>query len=359
MRKDTHKRAQMAIGLDLGDRYSYLAVVDRSDEVLATERLKTTRDSFEVFFSSVAKKGTRVVLEAGTHSPWVSALLEELGLEVIVANPLQAGRAILANGAKNDKLDAVLLARFGLNTPGLLRPIKHRGREAQEDLSVLRARDGLVRMRTSAVTMIRGLVKVSGGRLPSCDADSFHRKVAECIPEGLKPALAPALELVRKLTETIRDYDKLVEELCTKYPETKRLRAIHGVGPLVALTFVLTLEDPKRFKRSRSVGAFAGLVSRQHESGASSPELRITKAGNAYLRRMLVIAAQYLLSQNGEDCDLKRFGLRLSSRGGKRAKKQAVVAVARKLAVLMHRLWSSGEVYDPLYSSTKKKLLSA
>jgi transposase len=348
----------MAIGLDLGDRHSYLAAVDRSDEVLASERIKTTREGIDGFFSVVPKE-TRVVLEAGTHSPWVSALLEDLGLEVIVANPLQAGRAILANGGKNDKLDAVLLASFGLNTPRLLRPIKHRGREAQEDLSLLRARDGVVRMRTSAVNMIRGLVKSNGYRLPSCEAESFHRKIVGHIPEGLKPALAPAVELVQKLTETIRAYDKKIDELCEKYPETKDLRAIHGVGPLVALTYVLTLEDPKRFKRSRSVGAFAGLVSRQHESGESSPELRITKAGNAYLRRMLVIAAQYLLGRNGEDCDLKRFGLRLASRGGKRAKKQAVVAVARKLAVLMHRLWSGGEVYDPFYLSNKKKRMSA
>jgi transposase len=346
------------MGLDLGDRLSHVAAVTCEDEVRGEWSVKTTQAEMREFFSDVPKE-TRVVLEAGTHSPWVSALLEELGLDVIVANPNQAGRAVAANGGKNDKLDALLLASFGLNSPRLLRPIKHRSRQAQDHLSVIRARDGVVAMRTKAINMVRGLVKSSGHRLPGCSASVFHHRVLEHIPENLKLAVLPTLEIIKQLTKSIRDYDKRIDELSEAYPETKRLQAIGGVGPLIAMAYVLTLEDPSRFKRSRSVGAFVGLVSRQHESGDSSPQLRITKAGNSYLRRLLIIAAQYILSVNGPDCELQRFGLRLAARGGKRGKKQAVVAVARKLAVLMHRLWSSGEIYDPLYSKSKSVQLSA
>ena len=358
MRQTTWSTPELAIGVDIGDRLSHVASVRHGGEVLSEGSVKNTPQHMEEFFSEVPK-GTRIVLEAGTHSPWISALLEDIGLEVVVANANHAGRAILANGAKNDKLDAILLATFGLSSPSLLRPIQHRNRQAQADLSVIRARDGLVAMRTKAINAVRGMVKSAGARLPACSAEAFHRKVPDHVPDDLKPAVGPVLEAIEQLTQGIRGYDKKVEELGKKYPETERLQRISGVGPLISLAFVLTLEDPKRFKRSRSVGAFVGLVGRQHDSGESSPQLRITKAGDSYLRRLLVTAAQHALNRNGQDCELKRFGLRLAASGGKRGKKRAVVAVARKLAVLMHRLWSSGETYEPFYRSVKRESMSA
>lgn len=358
MRKSNRKSPRFAIGLDLGDRVSHVVGVDSDGEAGPVHKVQTKLSSLEEFFSEVPK-GTRVVMEAGTHSPWVSALLERLEMDVIVANPNQAGRAILANGGKTDKLDATLLASFGISAPQLLRPIQHRSLEAQQHLSIIRARDGLVGMRTQAINMTRGLVKSTGNRLPSCSADAFAHTVRNAIPDGLKPALLPVLKTIEHLTKQIRRYDKKIEALCKHYEETELLQAIPGVGPITALAFVLTLEDPRRFKRSRSVGAFVGLVARSHESGASSPQLRITKAGDKYLRRLLVGAAQYIMSSNGPDGDLQRFGLRLAARGGKRGKKQAVVAVARKLAVLMHRLWSRGEVYDPFFNAKRKKQRAA
>jgi transposase len=348
----TRSSKRVSMGLDLGDRQSYLVGVTRDGEIVLEEKIRTTREHFGAYFAKV-RRGTRVVCEAGTHSPWVSALLEGLGLDVVVANPVHVGRALAANGRKNDRLDAITLATLGRDSLRLLRQVKHRGPEAQNDLAVIRARDAAVRCRTVLINAVRGLVKTSGERLPSCSTASFHRKVAGAVPAGLKPALDPLIEQIAQLTESILHYDKLIEELCKKYPETERLRAIKGVGALTALAFVLCLERAERFERSRSVGAYVGLTPGEHASGASSPQLRITKAGDDYLRRLLVGAAHYILGPFGEDCDLKRFGERLSRRGGARGKKQAAVAVARKLAVLMHTLWAKQLTYDPLYNSSQ------
>jgi len=136
-----------------------------------------------------------------------------------------------------------------------------------------------------------------------------------------------------------------------RYPRTRLLRQVPGVGPVTALAFVLALADPSRFRSSRSVGAYLGLRPRRSDSGESMPELRITKAGNGAVRRLLVQCAQYILGPFGPESDLRGWGLKLAGRGGKRAKRVAVVAVARKLSVLLHRLWVSGENYDPLRNS--------
>ncbi len=226
----------------------------------------------------------------------------------------------------------------------------HRSPQAQADLAVLRSRDAIVRCRTLLINHARSIVKSSGARLPSCSADSFAHKVAPDIPETLHPALLPILETIASLTQQIREYDRQIEQLCQdQYPETKLLRKISGVGPLTALGYILTLENPDRFRASREVGPALGLVIRRDQSGDQDPQLRITKTGDVYLRRLLVGSAQYIPGPFGPDCDLRRWGLKLAERGGKNAKKRAVVGVARKLAILLHHLWKTGEVYDPFY----------
>ena len=157
------------------------------------------------------------------------------------------------------------------------------------------------------------------------------------------------LSMIEQLTKAIRAMDKEVEQWCQdRYPETALFRQVSGVGPLTALGFTLTLEDPTRFAKRRTVGAYLGLRPRQRDSGGHKPQLRITKAGDRLLRRLLVNASQYILGPFGPDTDLRRFGLRLAERGGKAAKKRAVVAVARKLSVLLHRLWITSEAYEPI-----------
>lgn len=333
------------IGLDVGDKASRVLVKDAGGATVHEESLRTTSAALQRLFSRYP--GARVALEVGTHSPWISRLLQGLGFEVIVANARKV-RLISHNERKSDRMDAELLARLARVDPALLYPIRHRGATAQADLALLHARDALVRSRTRLINHVRGAVKSLGARLPGCSAPAFARKVDGQLPAELRPALEPLLAEIARLSALIRGYDRQVERLCTqRYPETARLRQVPGVGPITALAYVLTLEDPARFSRSRKVGPYLGLVSRRHDSADSRPQLRISKAGDKFLRRLLVSCAQYILGPFGGDCDLRRYGDAIAHKGGKNAKKRAVVAVARKLAVLLHSLWRSGADYEP------------
>ncbi len=279
------------------------------------------------------------------------ALKEECGHEVLVANARKV-RLIYGDKRKNDKLDAENLARLAPLDPKLLYPLKHRDENYQAHLAIIRSREALVSCRTQLVNHVRGAVKSFGGRLPKCPAVSFHKKAPLHIPEALWVALGPILETIGSLTERIREYDRQLKMLCQEhYPETELLRQVEGVGVLTALTFVLTLEDPYRFERSRSVGAYLGLVPARDQSGDRDPQKHISKEGDQMLRKLLVGSAHYVLGPFGQDSDLRRHGEKIASRGGKNAKKRAAVAVARKLSVLLHRLWVTGEIYDPLYNT--------
>jgi transposase len=208
----------------------------------------------------------------------------------------------------------------------------------------------LVRNRSSQINHVRGIVKSFGERLPSCSTESFHKKVVLHIPELLQETIGPILVLIAQITSQIKEFDKEIEKISKeRYPETELLRQVKGVGPLTALAFILTIESPDRFATSRQVGSYLGLTPRRDQSGETDKQLRITKAGSSFLRKLLINSAQYILGPFGVDCNLQRFGLRLASRGGKNAKRKAVVAVGRKLSVLLHRLWKFGEIYNPLY----------
>lgn len=355
------KEYSTIVGMDLGDKYSNWALmVEHSEEILEEGRVRSTREAMERKFRAMAP--ALVIIEAGTHSPWVSRLLEAFNHKVLVANPRRL-RCIYQNHTKTDRLDAQTLARLGRSNQELLYPIQHRGERAQEDRAILQGRDALVKGRTGLINHVRGRVKSAGYRLPSCSADCFAKKIPEELPESLKPALGPILAIIGEMTEQIFSYESDIEELCEKeYPETLVLREIKGVGPITALAFVLTLEDPNRFAKSRDVPAYLGLLPRRDQSGDHDPQLPISKAGDAYLRRLLVGAAQYLLGPlNNQESELREWGLKLAGpvgrngRHNKRLKKRAVVAVARKLAVLMHRLWLTGECYAPFHHTNSCK----
>jgi transposase len=341
------QQPKMTAGLDLGDKYSYLCLIDSdSGEVMEEGRLRTTPEAFRRRFAS--ERPSRIAIEAGTHSPWVSRVLKECGHEVLVANARKL-RLIYANKRKTDEIDAENLARLARVDPKLLYPLKHRSEDSQAHMALIRSREALVSARTQLVNHVRGTVKSFGGRLPKGPALGFHKKAAEHIPEALWPALGPILETIGSLTQRIRDYDRQLETISkAHYPETGLLRQVEGVGTLTALTFALTVEDPYRFEKSRSVGAYLGLVPARDQSGDRDPQRRISKEGDEMLRRLLVSSAHYILGPFGSDSDLRRHGEKIASRGGKNAKKRAVVAVARKLAVLLHSLWLSAEVYEPL-----------
>jgi transposase len=281
----------------------------------------------------------RVAIEAGTHSPWASRVLEECGHQVLVANPRKT-RLIYGQGRKTDKLDAEKLARLARVDPKLLSPLEHRGEASQAHLALIRSREVVVRSRAQLINHVRGTVKSFGARLPKCSTASFHKKVVACIPEELQPALEPLLETIASLSTRIHHYDRELEALAQEYyPETKLLQQVQGVGTLTALTFVLTLEDPGRFEESRQVGAYLGLVPGKNQSGERDLQKRISREGDEMLRRLLVGSAHYILGPFGEDSDLRRQGLKIAGGAAKNARKRAVVAVARKLSVLLHHLW--------------------
>lgn len=345
---------RLTVGVDLGDQWSNYCILGLGGETLAEGQFKTRREEITEFFQNLA--GSRVVIEVGTHSAWVREVIAGLGHEVLVANArrMEGSRR---RRRKNDRIDAAKLARLGRVDPKSLYPIQHRSSEVREDLQVLRAREALVESRTKLISAVRGLSKTMGTRLPSSSSDAFAKKVAAEIPNGVRQILQPLLGVIAKLSEEIKLYDKKIEQLGKeKYLHTNLLRQVTGVGPVTALAYVLTLETPLRFARSRDVGAYLGLVPRQEDSGEIQPQLGISKAGDRMLRKLLVGSAHYILGPFGPDTDLRRFGKKLYERGGKNARRRATVAVARKLAVLLHRLWISGEVYEPLRHASFKTM---
>lgn len=338
------------LGIDIGDRTTHFCILPvDGNEPLAEGVVRTTPARFGAFLA--AQPRSRVILEVGTHSPWMCRLAQKAGHEVFVANPRMLG-FITKNNRKSDRIDALALARFGRFDPELLSPIRHRGEQAHRDLLVLRARDALVQTRTKLVNVARGLVKPLGMRIRKCSTATFAKAARESLAGEVTALLSPILDTIEGVSRRIREMDKEINELADrKYPETKALRQIHGVGALTGLAYVLILEQPEFFRKSRDVGAYLGLVPRRDQSGESDPQLRITKAGDGFLRRLLVQSAQYILGPFGEDSDLRRGGLSRAERGGKIGKRKAVVATARKLAVLLHSLWRSGEEYEPLRCS--------
>jgi transposase len=335
------------VGIDLGDKTSLVHIRNQDGEFVEETRLPTTAAALEREFGQQARM--RIALEVGAHSRWISRLLRRYGHEVVVADARKL-RLIYENPRKSDRVDAEYLAKLVRLDISLLAPIRHRGEKVQEHLALLRSRSSLVQARTQLVNHVRGLVKSFGVRLPSCSTESFARKARPELPENLRPALDPVLETIQDLSVRIRAYEQEIERLCDEvYPETHKLRQIKGVGSLTSLAFVLTLEDPKRFKKSREVGPYLGLVPQRSQSSEADPEGRITKTGDPFLRRLLVGSAQYILGPFGAECNLRTWGLHLAERGGKLAKKRAVVAVARKLAVLLHKLWVTGQDYQPFY----------
>jgi transposase len=350
-KSEIFKDQKLTIGVDLGDRWSFYCVLDEAGKIILEQKVPTTPEAMKQTFSRMPQ--SRIALETGTHSPWASRLLTELEHEVIVAHA-QKVQLITKSNRKDDRHDARTLARLARIDPELLGPVRHRSAQAQIHLTVIRARAELVSVRTALVNAARGLVKSYGERLPKCGTEQVSRELAAALSTELRDVLEPLLTEIESLNERIKEYDERMEKIAKEvYPEVSLLKQVKGVGTQIALTYVLTIEDPHRFLKSREVGCFLGLKPGRRNSGESEPQKKISKAGDRYLRTMMVQGAHYILGPFGEDSDLRRWGRKLSERGGKNAKKRAVVAVARKLAVLLHRLWVSGEVYEPLRNSQR------
>ena len=346
MRKSTCE----TMGIDLGDRFSHVyALSTRTGEVLGERRVRTRVEDLEELFVGVPR--LRVVIETGTHSNWVARLAARHGHDVVVGQARRL-RMIYENPTKSDAVDARMLAELGSTHPELLHPVKVRSERTQAHLAVLRARENLVTARTQLVNAARGLVKSLGHRLPKCSTRAFPRAAWQDCPTILAPALRPLLTSIAGLTRQIRAADREVSRLVREVyrRQTKRPLEVPGVGDIVALAFVLVVGDPTRFPKNRDVGAYLGLVPRRDQSGESDPQLPITKCGDAMLRRLLVQSAHHILGPLGKDSDLKRWGSARVERGGRNAKRRAVVAVARRLSVLLLALWKTDSAYELLRS---------
>jgi transposase len=343
----------ITIGMDLGDKYHIAVVFDADGQELDIAKVINTKTQISNYFARY--KGSTVAMEAGTHSPWISRLLEKMGCNVYVGNPRKL-RFIWDSKDKSDERDARMLGMVCRIEPRLLSALRHRSSQAHADLVMVKSRDMLVKTRTKLINHARGVVKTNGERLPSCSTDYFTRRCAAHVPAELWPALEPIFDTIAQLGAKIHDLDAKINQLCQQqYPETQHLLQVSGIGPITALAYVLTVEDPSRFSKSRQLGPFLGLTPRRDQSGKTDKQLSISKAGNKYLRQLLVGSAHYILGPFGPDSHLRRHGLAIAARGGKNAKKRAAVAVARKLAVLLHRLWVSEQTYKPLYGAKQQK----
>lgn len=339
------------MGIDLGDRWSYVyALSPVTGEVLDERRVRTTPTDLAALFASVAPM--RIVLETGTHSNWVARLAMRQGHEVIVGQARRL-RMIYENPTKSDAVDAKMLADLGSTHPQLLHPVTVREERVHADLAVLRVRENLVGVRTKLVNAARGLAKSLGHELPHCSTESFPRKASTDCPEALRPSLRLLFVAIAQLTRQIHAADREVVRLCRgRYAkQVAPLLQVPGVAELSALAFVLVVGDPARFPRTRDIGAFLGLVPRRNQSGASDPQLPITKCGDPMLRRLLGQSAHWILGPFGSDSDLRRWGLKQVERRGKSGKRRVLVAVTRRLAVLLLALWKSGAEYEPLKNS--------
>jgi len=342
----------VCVGIDIGDRYCQIAVLDEDGDVSEQTRIRTTPKAFERYFKG--KATMRVAMEVGTHSPWISQLLNKMGHDALVGNACKLS-LIYKNEQKSDDVDAELLARICRFDPKLLYPIDHKDQSARAVWTVIRSRDVLIRIRTMLINHARGIIKPFGHRFPKCSPLRLVKLQSE-VPEPLRPTLVPILNTIAQLNAQIYSYDKEIVRMGREhYPQMELLQQIPGVGPITALTFMLTIGDPSRFPRNRTVGAYLGLVPRRSQTGQSDPQLSITKSGSQYLRRLLVQCANYIMGPFGPDCDLKRCGERIASRGGKNAQKRARVAVARRLAVMMLSIWKTAEVYNPFHGAKDKE----
>jgi len=339
------------IGMDLGSRSSSFCIVVPSGEHVREGELKTTKTEVSAFLQE--QPTSRIVIEASGPCRWIAEVASAYGHEVVVANPREF-RLISSSHRKTDRNDARILADFGQFRPEMLSPIKLRGLKCQIARSTLSARAHAVAQRTLIICLIRTQVSNLGESLRGCTAKNFHKTAPDRIPAILRSALAPTVRILLAVTEAIAEYDKEIERLCVEeFSDTKILRQVKGVGPNTALCFVATIEDPKRFEKSRDVGAYVGLVSKSRSSGSKNPQLRISKRGDKALRKLLVNAATYIVGPRSKDCDLKLYGKRLETRGGQASKAKARIAVARKLSILLHRLWVTGEVYEPLRNQSR------
>ena len=303
MNKCSTEKKKIYVGFDVSEKTIEVFAVCGTETSKGCCKIDNNQDAIKKFLSEFKDpKRVCVVMETGTHSLWMSYRSDK----------------------KNDQLDAEKLARLAQADRKLLHPVKHMTLERQTDLTVLKARDLVVRQRTQLINTIRGLLRAAGHKL--IEEEYSTRTIKKCcsaLPEYMRPAIMPLLQQICHLDLAIKEYDRLVRKLCKKYPATKILQQITGVGELTSLAFVLIVGDPHRFDNAARLCAYLGVVPKQDQSGDTDKQLGITKKGNKLGRKLLIQAAHYILGPFGPDSELRSYGFRIQARGGKIAKKKS------------------------------------
>jgi len=328
-------------GIDLHQNETEICVVDDDGTLIEQARIKTTRKALRRRFDG--QPSMKVAMEAGGSSPWVSRLIESMGHDVVVCAPRRV-RLIAESTMKSDEIDAQVLARLVRVDEGFLGRVTHRSESAQLQRGLMTARTALVNARSRWVHSARGILRSFGFRVPGGSTSRFHERCAKVeMPDDLRAVVQPLLNQTEQVSLEIQALDDLLEDIAATNPIAQHLQAVPGVGTIVALYFVFSIDDPDRFQHSRDVAAFFGLRPILRGSGEVCHSGRITKEGDPEMRRLLIQAAHGMINSR-KSCALQQWALKLAARRGK---KKALVALARKIAVLLHHLWVTGEVYRP------------
>lgn len=351
-----------AIGIDVSDRKSQVCVMTKtqgSPKVVLETTIPTTKEGLSKFLAT-QDKASPVTFETGAHCRWMSDVASAAGFRVFVANPCRL-RMITESKTKNDVNDARTLARMTLADVGLLHPVKLRSAEHQKMINLHELRNGLVKERTRAIVQLRGIAKSMGFRIPKCSTACFHRLDTSSWPQEFNDVAWPMMKHLEQVAITIKTCEKQIRELAatpTFKAQVDRLMEIRYVGLFVATGFVAVIGgDVERFEKARDVGPWLGLAPKQDQSGDVDRQCHVTKAGSPFMRRLLTESAQMILREGSDDTDLKAKGLRICQRGAKIAKRKAVTAVARSLAVMMVAMLKKPEkAYVPLSERAKKDL---
>ena len=326
------------IGVDVSDKTSKICVMTKDGgkrRVIVETTCPTTRGGFSECFSKF-DRAWPVVFETGAHCRWMKAHFESMGFKAIVANPAEV-KLITESNAKSDRSDARKLARIALADIELLKPVRLRDEKHQHMLRLHEARQLLMRFRSSMICQMRSFAKSCGFRLPDCATEWFHEIDKSKWTDDYEQTVWPVLHVIETVNQKIAAYDTMIEKLANTpvfKAQVERAKEVYGVGTVGATVVVAAIDgDPERFKHARDVGPYFGQVPKTFQSGQSDPQLGMTKAGNDLVRKVLTECAHVVMKSSAKDTDLKLKGLKIAARGGRIAKKKAIGAVARGLAV--------------------------
>lgn len=334
---------ELYVGLDVSLMETSICVVDRDGTIVDEGTVLSEPKAIVRYFANKAHEVSRIGLESGPTSTWLWHELKALGFPVICIDARHAKAALAMQVNKTDRNDAIGIAR--IMQTGWFREVQVKRLSCHEVRAALNSRALLVKMNRDVENQMRGILKNFGLIIGKVGRSAFPIRVRELLEERpiLERAILPLLGLREQLKAEITEFDRMFLQMTRDNDTARRLTTVPGVGPITALTFISTIDDPARFRRSRSVGAYIGLTPKRYASGEIDRMGRISRCGDGMLRSYLYEAAGVLLTRVPKWSPIKAWGVKLAKRIGF---KKAKIAVARKLAVIMHRMWCDGTEFQ-------------